>query len=170
MGRWLILSVVLPVVLPAVLLLPAGVLSAQEDGGETAPRRATLLEGPNRVRGIHGLGPNALAAQRGLYELNDGTEVELFILSLVVERPDQWRAFACPLLEEPGISLNVTEEHGRPLYAYRSEEESRTLLGVGFPSDAIACDFIARFLEELSFFSSALQTAPLLPFPAVLTY
>lgn len=158
------ISVLLPVLV--IALLGGESLGAQE----ADDRRAILLEGPNRVRGIRGLGPNALAAQRGVYELHDGGEVEIFILALFVDRPDEWNGFSCPALAAPEIALTVTEEHGRPIYAYRSREEGRTILGVGFESPEVSCDFLVAFLDELSFFSSALQSSPLLPFPAVLTY
>lgn len=145
-------------------LLPLVVLPAQE--GE---RKAILLQGPNLTRGVPAIGPNAFEAQRARYELSSGEEVELYLLSVVVSRVDQWGSFSCPLLAGPGVTLNARQGDSA-LYAYRSENEGRTLLLLGTTDSDRACDFLSAFLEELAFFSSALGPSPLLPFPGVLTY
>lgn len=144
-----------------------GELHAQE---QSAGRRAILLQGPNLVRGVPSLGANAFEAQRAVYELSSGEEVELYFISLLVSRVGEWGSFSCAAVAGPGVSLNARESSTGSIYAYRSDAEQRTILLAGTLPPEAACDFIASFLAELAFFSSALGSSPLLPFPAVLTY
>lgn len=153
------------------LLGAPGAAFAQEREQELpGQRRAILLRGPNLIRGVPALGANAYDAQRAVYELSSGAEVELFLLSLLVPRVDEWGPFSCATLTGPGITLNARERAAGTVYAYRNEAEQRTLIATGIPTGEGACDFLSSFLQELSFFSSALGSSPLLPFPAVLTY
>ena len=159
-------------ILGALLLLgllfafPGGLHSQEPPPG----RSAILLEGPNLVRGVPALGANAFEAQRAVYELSPGEEVEIYLISLLVSRVNEWGPFSCAAVAGPEVTLNARERSAGTVYAYRNEAEQRTLIVSGsFPAEA-ACDFISSFLEELAFFSSALGSSPLLPFPAVLTY
>ena len=148
-----------------LLLLLSTILPAQQTEG-----RAILLQGPNLIRGVPALGANAFEAQRARYELSSGEEVELYLVSLLVPSVDAWGSFDCPALSGPGVTLNSRQGTASRVYAYRSDNEGRTVLLVGGADPARACDFLSAFLEELAFFSSALGESPLLPFPGVLTY
>jgi hypothetical protein len=151
-----------------------GILGAgfAQEQAELQPgeRRAILLQGPNLVRGVPYLGANAFEAQRAVYELSSGEEVELYLMSLLVPRAAEGGPFACPTVAGSGVSLNAGERSGGTVYAYRSEADQRTILASGIQPREAACDFLSSFLQELAFFSSALGDSPLLPFPAVLTY
>lgn len=148
------------------LLLTLAALPATAQQGRTA----VLLEGPNRVRGVPFLSPNAFAAQRGVYELSGGREAELYLLQLLLEEPLGWGPFSCPALAADGVALASREAESRTLYAYRSDRQERTILIALPPDSGEACDFLDTFLEELDFFAAALRDSPLLPFPAVFDY
>ncbi|MFP4426609.1 MAG: hypothetical protein ACLFPP_09145 [Spirochaetaceae bacterium] len=152
-------------ILGLLLLLVSSALPAQDD-----ERRAILLQGPNLVRGVPALEANAFEAQRARYELSSGEEVELYLLSLIIGSIDAWEPFDCPALAGSGVTLNRREGSASRVFAYRSEEEGRTVLLLGAEESGEACAFLAAFLEELGYFSSALGESPLLPFPGVLTY
>ena len=156
--------------LALLLVVVSGTSHLAAQQAEPAERSAVLLEGPTAIRGVPQLGPNAFRAQSAVYELSSGTEVEIFLLQLLVEDAAGFSPFSCPAVEEGGAVLAARESGDASIYLYRSEAERRTLLLRGPDEPGEACSFLAAFLEELEFFVSALSGTPLLPFPGVFRY
>jgi len=136
-----------------LLILFSLPLFAQETAGP-----AVLSSGPEAVRGIPFLGPNALAAKRGEYSFRD-TRVRVYFTEEAILLPPGWETVACSGREY----LSAPYDGGRVYYLQSSRGWS---IFVFFQNpEAPACGFLEPFFSRLNYF---LGISPVFSFPAVL--
>lgn len=158
----------------ALSLIAAFHCLASPSGGPSASRRAYLILGADRIKGLPFFSPNAIPALSGAYELGAAPTVpgaptlELWYTRETVVLGPAWKSFGAVggrayLLSSGGAGVLALRADRYTLF-FRAAEGSLRL------DDARAASFVEAFSRKfLSFFENASSDAEL-SFPAFVDY
>jgi hypothetical protein len=135
-------SAVLRSLFLTVALLISGMPLAAQDSAASSAENATLVEGPERRRGIEEFAPDLTAYWFGIYELPGGSVTVRYTESLLPQTAD-WPAAPC--------AMRTIVTDGADSYRYTASDGGWSVL---LTTDGAVdlCGFADQFISRFQFF------------------